>query len=134
MSYVRPAKKGLWEGTIHFRSIKEFPYIGTEENYEVAHARENESFIEETWGSQRVKRRFCTVFLSKRARICQRDRRAQKLFTELCLCPDAGNLERIVDAFVESYFGLKQHAPNLYGTLCDILNQDPLTADKILPK
>ena len=39
-----------------------------------------------------------------------------------------------VEAFFENSASLKQSMPNLYGTLCDILNQDPLTADKILPK
>jgi MtfA peptidase len=39
-----------------------------------------------------------------------------------------------VEAFFENPAGLKQSMPNLYGTLCDILNQDPLTTDKILPK
>jgi Mlc titration factor MtfA (ptsG expression regulator) len=39
-----------------------------------------------------------------------------------------------VEAFFENPAGLKQYMPKLYGTLCDILNQDPLTADKILPK
>jgi MtfA peptidase len=39
-----------------------------------------------------------------------------------------------VEAFFENSAGLKEYMPNLYGTLCDILNQDPLTADKILPK
>lgn len=39
-----------------------------------------------------------------------------------------------VEAFFENPAALKQAMPNLYGTLCDILNQDPLTVDKILPK
>src|SRR5437773_3471382 len=39
-----------------------------------------------------------------------------------------------VEAFFENPAALKQSMPVLYGTLCDILNQDPLTADKILPK
>ena len=39
-----------------------------------------------------------------------------------------------VEAFFENPAALKQSMPGLYGTLCDILNQDPLTADKILPK
>jgi Mlc titration factor MtfA (ptsG expression regulator) len=39
-----------------------------------------------------------------------------------------------VEAFFENPAGLKQSMPNLYGTLCDILNQDPLTVNKILPK
>jgi Mlc titration factor MtfA (ptsG expression regulator) len=39
-----------------------------------------------------------------------------------------------VEAFFENPAALKQSMPDLYGTLCDILNQDPLTADKILPK
>jgi Mlc titration factor MtfA (ptsG expression regulator) len=37
-----------------------------------------------------------------------------------------------VEAFFENPAGLKQSLPQLYGTLCDILNQDPLTKDKIL--
>src|SRR5438045_9555206 len=39
-----------------------------------------------------------------------------------------------VEAFFENPSGLKQSLPQLYGTLCDILNQDPLTGDKILIK
>jgi len=39
-----------------------------------------------------------------------------------------------VEAFFENPAGLKQSLPQLYGTLCDILNQDPLTRDKILRK
>jgi Mlc titration factor MtfA (ptsG expression regulator) len=39
-----------------------------------------------------------------------------------------------VEAFFENPAGLKQSLPQLYGTLCDILNQDPLAKDKILTK
>jgi MtfA peptidase len=39
-----------------------------------------------------------------------------------------------VEAFFENPAALKQSLPQLYGTLCDILNQDPLTRDKILSK
>jgi len=39
-----------------------------------------------------------------------------------------------VEAFFEDPSGLKRSLPQLYGTLCDILNQDPLTKDKILVK
>ena len=39
-----------------------------------------------------------------------------------------------VEAFFENPSGLKRSLPQLYGTLCDILNQDPLTKDKILVK
>ena len=39
-----------------------------------------------------------------------------------------------VEAFFDNPAGLKQSLPQLYGTLCDILNQDPLTRDKILVK
>jgi MtfA peptidase len=39
-----------------------------------------------------------------------------------------------VEAFFENPAGLKQNLPELYGTLCDILKQDPLTVNKILPK
>jgi Mlc titration factor MtfA (ptsG expression regulator) len=39
-----------------------------------------------------------------------------------------------VEAFFENPAALKGNMPELYGTLCDILNQDPLTVNKILPK
>ena len=39
-----------------------------------------------------------------------------------------------LEAFFESPAELKANMPELYGTLCDILNQDPLTVNKILPK
>lgn len=39
-----------------------------------------------------------------------------------------------VEAFFENPAILKQNIPELYGTLCDVLNQDPLTVNKILEK
>lgn len=102
--------------------------------HEMAHALEHESFIDETGVDKEFKTdfaRFSAVsgpaFAS--AIVERRSYLRSYAFT---------NMQEFwavsVEAFFENPAALKQHMPNLYGTLCDILNQDPLTADKILPK
>jgi Mlc titration factor MtfA (ptsG expression regulator) len=39
-----------------------------------------------------------------------------------------------VEAFFELPEELKKNLPQLYDALCDVLNQDPLAQDKIIPQ
>lgn len=102
--------------------------------HEMAHALEHENFISETDVDSRFKDAFARfssvsgpVFAS--AIVNHRSYLRDYAFT---------NVQEFwavsVEAFFENPSGLKQHLPQLYGTLCDILNQDPLTRDKILVK
>ncbi len=102
--------------------------------HEMAHALEHESFIDETGVDKDFKTDFAKfssvsgpVFAS--TIVTRRSYLRSYAFT---------NMQEFwavsVEAFFENPAGLKQNMPELYGTLCDVLNQDPLTADKILSK
>jgi Mlc titration factor MtfA (ptsG expression regulator) len=102
--------------------------------HEMAHALEHESFIDETAVDKEFKTDFAKFSVVSGpafagAIVQRRSYLRSYAFT---------NMQEFwavsVEAFFENPVGLKQYLPNLYGTLCDILNQDPLTADKILPK
>lgn len=102
--------------------------------HEMAHALEHESFMDDAGVDKEFKTDFAKfsavsgpAFAS--AIVERRSYLRSYAFTnmqEFCAVS--------VEAFFENPAGLKQSMPNLYGTLCDILNKDPLTADKILSK
>ena len=205
-----PVKKRFLERTVHFRSIKEFTYIGMQEKkeipvlisaaaiqitlgldkyelpffkniyvtpdayqktgeqevfvghvspdgiyiswkyflqgysdntdnvnvaiHEMAHALEHENFMDEKGTDRDFKTDFAKFSSVSgpafaRAIVERRSYLRGYAFT---------NMQEFwavsVEAFFENPSGLKQNMPELYGTLCDVLNQDPLTVNKILPK
>jgi len=102
--------------------------------HEMAHALEHENFIYETDVDRSFKADFAKfssvsgpVFAA--AIVNHRSYLRDYAFT---------NMQEFwavsVEAFFENPSGLRQSLPQLYDTLCDILNQDPLTADKVLAK
>jgi len=102
--------------------------------HEMAHALEHESFMNDTGIDQDFKAdlaKFASVsgLVFANAVVQRRSYLRNYAFT---------NLQEFwavsVEAFFENPAGLKANMPDLYGTLCDVLNQDPLTVDKILPK
>ncbi|HEV8287342.1 MAG TPA: zinc-dependent peptidase [Chitinophagaceae bacterium] len=102
--------------------------------HELAHALEHESFIDDTTVDKDFKTDFAKfssvsgpVFAS--VIVQRRSYLRSYAFT---------NVQEFwavsVEAFFENPAGLKQNMPELYGILCDVLNQDPLTVNKILQK
>jgi len=144
-AYQRTGEKEIFVGHVSpegiFISWKYFlqGYGDTTDNvnvaiHEMAHALEHENFINETDVDSRFKADFAKfssvsgpVFAS--AIVNHRSYLRDYAFT---------NMQEFwavsVEAFFENTAGLKQSLPRLYATLCDILNQDPLTKDKILIK
>jgi MtfA peptidase len=144
-AYQRPGEKEVFVGHVSpegiFISWKYFlqGYGDATDNvnvaiHEMAHALEHESFISETDVDNKFKADFAKfsavsgpVFAS--AVVTHRSYLRDYAFK---------NMQEFwavsVEAFFENPAGLKQSLPQLYGTLCDILNQDPLTKDKILTK
>ena len=102
--------------------------------HEMAHALQHESFISETGIDRDFKTdfaKFSSISGPVFAKVIVERRSYLRSYAFT-------NLQEFwavsVEAFFENPVGLKQNLPELYGTLCDVLNQDPLTADKILPK
>ncbi|HEV8507001.1 MAG TPA: zinc-dependent peptidase [Chitinophagaceae bacterium] len=144
-AYQRTGEKEIFVGHVSpegiFISWKYFlqGYSDTTDNvnvaiHEMAHALEHENFINETDMDSRVKADFAKfssvsgpVFAS--AIVNHRSYLRDYAFTSMQEFWAVS-----VEAFFENPAGLKQSLPQLYGTLCDILNQDPLTKDKILVK
>jgi Mlc titration factor MtfA (ptsG expression regulator) len=144
-AYQRTGEKEIFVGHVSpegiFISWKYFlqGYGDTTDNvnvaiHEMAHVLEHENFINETDVDSSFKVNFAKfslvsgpVFAS--AIVNRRSYLRDYAFT---------NMQEFwavsVEAFFENPAGLKQSLPQLYGTLCDILNQDPLTKDKILIK
>ena len=144
-AYQRTGEKEIFVGHVSpegiFISWKYFlqGYSDTTDNvnvaiHEMAHALEHENFIDETGTDPEFKVDFAKfssvsgpVFAS--AIVNKSSYLRSYAFT---------NMQEFwavsVEAFFENPAGLKQNLPRLYGTLCDILNQDPLTVDKILTK
>jgi len=102
--------------------------------HEMAHALEHQSFMDETG----VDKDFKTDF-AKFSSVCG-PAFAGAIVTHQSYLRNYAftNMQEFwavsVEAFFESPGELKANMPELYGTLCDILNQDPLTVNKILPK
>lgn len=102
--------------------------------HEMAHALEHENFIDETGADPKFKTDFAK-FSSVSGPVL-----ANAIVNKASYLRDYAftNMQELwavsVEAFFENPAGLKQNLPKLYGTLCEILNQDPLTADKILTK
>lgn len=144
-AYQRTGEQEIFVGHVSpegiFISWKYFlqGYSDTTDNvnvaiHEMAHALEHENFINETDADPEFKADFAKfsmvsgpVFAS--AIVTRTSYLRNYAFT---------NMQELwavsVEAFFENPASLKQNLPELYGTLCDILNQDPLTADKILTK
>jgi Mlc titration factor MtfA (ptsG expression regulator) len=144
-AYQRTGEKEIFVGHVSpegiFISWKYFlqGYGDTTDNvnvaiHEMAHVLEHENFINETDVDGRFKTNFAKFSLASgpifaSAIVNRRSYLRDYAFT---------NMQEFwavsVEAFFENPSGLKQSLPQLYGTLCDILNQDPLTKDKILIK
>jgi Mlc titration factor MtfA (ptsG expression regulator) len=102
--------------------------------HEMAHALEHESFINETG----VDKEFKTDFVKFSSVIGPMFASAIVTRKSYLRSYAFMNMQEFwavsVEAFFENPVALKGNMPELYGTLCDILNQDPLTVNKILPK
>jgi Mlc titration factor MtfA (ptsG expression regulator) len=102
--------------------------------HEMAHALEHECFMDETGVDEEFKSDF-----AKFSSVCG-PAFASAIVTRKSYLRGYAftNMQEFwavsVEAFFENPAQLKETMPKLYGTLCDILNQDPLTADKILFK
>jgi len=144
-AYQRTGEKEIFVGHVSpegiFISWKYFlqGYSDTTDNvnvaiHEMAHALEHENFINETDVDSKFKADFAKFSsvsgpLFASAIVNHRSYLRDYAFTSM------QELWAVsVEAFFENPAGLKQSLPQLYGTLCDILNQDPLTRDKILVK
>jgi len=102
--------------------------------HELAHALAHESFIEETG----VDPDFRTDF-QKFSETCGPEMARWFVSRSSYLCPYAfTNFQEFwavsVEAFFENPAELKLHLPALYEALCNVLNQDPLTQNIILPQ
>lgn len=142
-AYQRNGEKEIFVGHVSpdgiFISWKYFlqGYSDTTDNinvaiHEMAHALEHENFINETDMDSEFKAEFAKfssvsgpVFAS--AIVNRSSYLRDYAFTSMQEFWAVS-----VEAFFENPAGLKQSLPQLYGTLCDILNQDPLKKNKIL--
>jgi len=102
--------------------------------HEMAHALEHENFINETDVDDRFRADFAKFSSVSGPVLASAVVSRQSYLRGYAFT----NLQEFwavsVEAFFDNPAGLKQSLPQLYGTLCDILNQDPLTRDKILVK
>ena len=144
-AYQRTGEKEIFVGHVSpegiFISWKYFlqGYGNTEDNvnvaiHEMAHALEHESFINETDVDRKFKADLAKFSSASGPVFASAVVNRQSYLRDYAF----SNMQEFwavsLEAFFENPNGLKQSLPQLYGTLCDILNQDPLTKDKILIK
>jgi Mlc titration factor MtfA (ptsG expression regulator) len=144
-AYERTGEKEIFVGHVSpegiFISWKYFlqGYGDTTDNvnvaiHEMAHALEHENFINETDVDDRFRTEF-TKFASVSGPVFASAIVNRQSYLRNYAFTNMQEFWAVsVEAFFENPAGLKQSLPQLYGTLCDVLNQDPLTQDKILVK
>jgi Mlc titration factor MtfA (ptsG expression regulator) len=102
--------------------------------HEMAHALEHENFMDEP-GADRDFRTDFAKFSSVSGPVLARAIVERRSYLRSYAFTNMQEFWAVsVEAFFENPSALKQNMPELYGTLCDVLNQDPLTVNKILPK
>jgi MtfA peptidase len=102
--------------------------------HEMAHALEHESFMDDAGVDKEFKADFAKFSAVSGPALAHAIVQRRSYLRSYAFTSMQEFWAVSVEAFFENPAGLKQSMPNLYGTLCDILNQDPLTEDKILPK
>jgi len=144
-AYQRTGEKEIFVGHVSpegiFISWKYFlqGYTDSTDNvnvaiHEMAHALEHENFINDTDVDSSFRAEF-TKFSSVSGPLFASDVVNRRSYLRDYAFSSMQELWAVsVEAFFEDPSGLKRSLPQLYGTLCDILNQDPLTKDKILVK
>jgi len=144
-AYQRTGEKEIFVGHVSpegiFISWKYFlqGYGNTEDNvnvaiHEMAHALEHESFINETDVDSKFKTDLAKFSSASGPVFASTVVNRQSYLRDYAFTNMQEFWAVSLEAFFENPNGLKQSLPQLYGTLCDILNQDPLTKDKILIK
>ena len=144
-AYQRTGEKEIFVGHVSpegiFISWKYFlqGYTDSTDNvnvaiHEMAHALEHENFINDTDVDSSFRAEF-TKFSSVSGPLFASAVVNRRSYLRDYAFSSMQELWAVsVEAFFEDPSGLKRSLPQLYGTLCDILNQDPLTKDKILVK
>jgi len=144
-AYQRTGEKEIFVGHVSpegiFISWKYFlqGYTDSTDNvnvaiHEMAHALEHENFINDTDVDSSFRAEF-TKFSSVSGPLFASAVVNRRSYLRDYAFSSMQELWAVsVEAFFENPSGLKRSLPQLYGTLCDILNQDPLTKDKILVK
>jgi len=144
-AYQRTGEKEIFVGHVSpegiFVSWKYFlqGYTDSTDNvnvaiHEMAHALEHENFINDTDVDSSFRAEF-TKFSSVSGPLFASAVVNRRSYLRDYAFSSMQELWAVsVEAFFENPSGLKRSLPQLYGTLCDILNQDPLTKDKILVK
>ena len=144
-AYQRTGEKEIFVGHVSpegiFISWKYFlqGYTDSTDNvnvaiHEMAHALEHENFINDTDVDSSFRAEF-TKFSSVSGPLFASAVVNRRSYLRDYAFSSMQELWAVsVEAFFEDPSGLKRSLPQLYGTLCDILNQDPLTKDKILIK
>jgi Mlc titration factor MtfA (ptsG expression regulator) len=144
-AYQRTGEKEIFVGHVSpegiFISWKYFlkGYSDTTDNvnvtiHEMAHALEHENFINETDMDSGFKADFAKFSSVSGPIFASAIVNRSSYLRDYAFTTMQEFWAVSVEAFFENPVGLKQSLPQLYGTLCDILNQDPLTKDKILVK
>jgi Mlc titration factor MtfA (ptsG expression regulator) len=102
--------------------------------HELAHALEHESFMEEAGVDPEFRHDFAQFSTVCGPAFAKRASEAASYLRDYAFTNVQEFWAVSVEAFFENPTALKEHMPELYGILCAILNQDPLTDNKILKK